>query len=199
MTKLYIAEYPGLANSGAGDGPVEIFDVPPTTEQVLDSTATTGAINVLGAITAGTLYTNGQYNNVPLTGGTGSGATANITVAGGGVTAVALTNRGKGYTATDALSATAANLGGTGSGFSIPVTSITIESAPFQPSTQFVEMSTDGVCSVAFSQAGALGPVATTSNMRLAASERKRVRVYGSVNPNSGIPSTQQVSVITNT
>ena len=40
-----------------------------------------GAIT-LGTITAGSAYTNGTYSNVPLTGGNGSGATANITVSG---------------------------------------------------------------------------------------------------------------------
>ena len=76
----------------------------------------------LGAITAGTLYTAGTYNNVALTGGSGTGATANITVASNGhVTAVSIVNPGTGYVGADSLSALAANIGGTGSGFHVPV------------------------------------------------------------------------------
>ena len=47
-------------------------------------------IGTLGAITPGTLYTSGVYAAVPLIGGTGTGATANITVAGGSVTSVTM-------------------------------------------------------------------------------------------------------------
>lgn len=89
-----------------------------------------GSINVLGAITAGTLYTTGFYEDVPLTGGAGSGARANITVGGGGVSNVELTDLGSGYVATNNLSAAAANIGGTGSGFSIVVTSIFATASP---------------------------------------------------------------------
>jgi hypothetical protein len=74
-----------------------------------------------GSITAGTLYTAGTYNAVPLTGGSGTGATAQIVVSGGGVTAVTTVNPGTNYVIGDSLSASAANIGGTGSGFSIPV------------------------------------------------------------------------------
>lgn len=69
-------------------------------------------IQTYGSITGGTLYTNGTYLNVPLTGGTGSGATANITVAAGAVTAVTSQERGIGYTAGDSLTAAAGNIGG---------------------------------------------------------------------------------------
>jgi hypothetical protein len=81
-------------------------------------------ISVLGAITAGTSYTTGTYSNVSLTGGSGSGATASIVVSGGGVTSVTLVNGGTGFVVGDTMSALAANIGGTGSGFSIPVTTV---------------------------------------------------------------------------
>jgi gliding motility-associated-like protein len=79
-------------------------------------------ILTLGAVTPGTGYTNGTYTNVPLTGGSGTGVLATVVVANGVVSTVTIpTPIGSGYLAGDVLSATAANLGGTGSGFNIPV------------------------------------------------------------------------------
>lgn len=78
----------------------------------------------LGAITGGSAYTNGTYTNVPLTGGTGAGALATIVVAANAVSSVTLTYQGKGYAPSDSLSASAANIGGTGSGFSVMVNAI---------------------------------------------------------------------------
>lgn len=83
-----------------------------------------GALLVMGAITAGTLYTAGYYEDVPLTGGGGTGARANITVSAGGVTTVELTSLGSAYVNGNSLSALAANIGGTGSGFAIAVTTV---------------------------------------------------------------------------
>jgi hypothetical protein len=83
-----------------------------------------GAISLVGAITGGSLYTNGNYSNVPLTGGSGSGATANITVSGQVVTSVTIKNGGNFYVAGDVLSCSNIYIGGSGSGFSIPVTVI---------------------------------------------------------------------------
>jgi hypothetical protein len=80
-----------------------------------------GAIAGLGTITAGSGYTNGIYEQVPLTGGNGSNAIATITVSGGTVTAVSITNGGYLYVVGDILSASTSTIGGTGSGFSIPV------------------------------------------------------------------------------
>ena len=82
-------------------------------------------VATLGAITGGSAYTTGTYFDVPLTGGSGSGALATITVAGGAVTAVTITNGGLQYGVANALSAAATNIGGTGSGFSVPVASVT--------------------------------------------------------------------------
>jgi hypothetical protein len=81
-------------------------------------------VATLGAITGGSAYTAGTYFDVPLTGGSGSGALATITVAGGAVTAVTITDGGLQYGVADTLSAAAANIGGTGSGFSVPVASV---------------------------------------------------------------------------
>jgi len=85
---------------------------------------TSSNIKTLGAITGGAGYVNGSYANVTLTGGSGLGAKATIGVAGGIVTTVTITARGAAYLVGDVLSATAASLGGTGAGFSIPVTAI---------------------------------------------------------------------------
>jgi hypothetical protein len=84
-----------------------------------------GALNTLGAITAGSLYTNGTYNGVALTGGSGSGATARIVVSGGAVTSVTIQNPGVFYAVGNTLSCDASSIGGTGSGFSISVSAVT--------------------------------------------------------------------------
>jgi hypothetical protein len=78
-------------------------------------------ITTVNAIVGGASYTNGTYTNVPLTGGTGSGAQATIVVAGNVVTTVTITTAGTGYLACDQISAAAANIGGTGSGFTAQV------------------------------------------------------------------------------
>lgn len=100
-----------------------IFNVPDTNEFFISlSNASYGmlsstAISQGSITTPGAAYTNGSYQKVPLTGGTGTGATADITVAGGVVTAVNIVTGGHGYTISDVLSANAADIGGTGAGF----------------------------------------------------------------------------------
>jgi hypothetical protein len=80
-------------------------------------------INAVGAIgnvsinNAGSGYTNGTYPFIDLTGGTGTGATATITVAGGVVTTVVINNRGVGYEDNDLLSASIP----AGSGFELTI------------------------------------------------------------------------------
>jgi hypothetical protein len=81
------------------------------------------AINT-GTVTPGSGYANSMYSNVPLTGGTGSGAVANITVSASVVTAVSIKNAGNFYAVGDVLTASTANLGGIGSGFQYTVTAV---------------------------------------------------------------------------
>jgi hypothetical protein len=80
-------------------------------------------IATLGSIIGGSGYSAGSstYKNVPLTGGTGTGALANITLSSNKVSAVAITYPGINYVVGDTLSAATANIGGSGSGFSVPV------------------------------------------------------------------------------
>lgn len=93
------------------------FYYPPTIVQ--------GQITVITVTTAGTLYVPGTYENVSLTGGSGSGATATITVNSSGVVSSAsLTDGGQFYVVGNTLSATAASLGGAGSGLVITVNAI---------------------------------------------------------------------------
>ena len=93
------------------------FYYPPTIVQ--------GQITLIAITAAGTLYVPGTYENVSLTGGSGSGATATITVNSSGVvSSVSLTDGGQFYVVGNTLSATAASLGGAGSGLVITVTGI---------------------------------------------------------------------------
>ena len=80
-------------------------------------------ITSFGTLLGGTQYTGGVYTDVPLTGGTGSGATANIVVAGGVVVELDLTNAGAFYSVGDSLSASAAYIG-PGTNFSIAVAGV---------------------------------------------------------------------------
>lgn len=84
-----------------------------------------GQINGTNNLAPGSLYINGIYQDVPLTGGSGSGATADITVVAGAVSSISIENPGSLYVAGDILSAEQTNLGGSGSGFQVTVDSLT--------------------------------------------------------------------------
>ena len=95
--------------------------------QALNNNTTNVA--TLGTITGGTGYTNGTYTGVVMTLSSGSTAvtypTATIVVAGGVVTTVTLTSNGVGFKdTTTVLTAPAASIGGTGSGFTVPVATL---------------------------------------------------------------------------
>ena len=76
---------------------------------------------------AGAAYTNGNYLAVPVKNltGYGSGATLDITVAGGVITVANINDPGNGYNINDQLTVNAADVGGTGTGFVYTVTDVT--------------------------------------------------------------------------
>ena len=93
------------------------FYYPPTIVQ--------GQIVGINTTSAGSLYVPGTYTEVSLTGGSGSGATATITVnSSGAVSSATLNNGGQFYVVGNTLSASASSLGGAGSGLIITVTSV---------------------------------------------------------------------------
>jgi hypothetical protein len=96
------------------------FNVSSKNQGVLIPTlTTTRKNNMVGSVVAGVIqqgisYTNGTYPAVSLTGGTGSGATANVTVSGGLITRVEIVDPGTGYTNSDVLTPTGIGAGSGG-------------------------------------------------------------------------------------
>ena len=83
-----------------------------------------GQISSTNTLVQGSLYTDGVYQNVSLTGGSGSGAYADLVVSGGKVTSVSLRFGGNFYVVGDILSVASTSIGSSGSGFSITVAAI---------------------------------------------------------------------------
>ena len=83
-------------------------------------TNSVGGVNAFTLTAGGSSYTNGTYLAQALTGGAGTGATADIVVSGGVVTSVTIVNRGQNYIVGDVLSATIP----AGSGFQITVNTL---------------------------------------------------------------------------
>lgn len=87
-----------------------------------------GPIATITISSGGSGYTDGVYNDVVITGGSGFDAAATLTVVGGVVTGVSFTRAGSRYRVSDTLSATSTVSGfgnGTGSGLVITVQSVT--------------------------------------------------------------------------
>jgi hypothetical protein len=99
-----------------------VWQCRPAALQLADFGAT--SILVRGSTNSGSGYVNGTYNNVPLSGGSGSGAQANFVVSLGFVSQVNLINGGKGYKLSDVLGVNNTFLGGTGSGFSMAISAL---------------------------------------------------------------------------
>lgn len=83
-----------------------------------------GAIATGSITSAGSLYNNGTYTNIPLTGGSGSGATANITISGQVVTSITIKNAGNFYVVGDTLSFSNTYTSSSGSGFVYTVSTV---------------------------------------------------------------------------
>jgi hypothetical protein len=95
----------------------QVFHYPVTADWNVNAS---GGILTATITNAGSGYTNGTYNNTVLTGGSGTGATANITVAGGVVTSVLINGHGTNYVVGDTLSATITG----GAGFVLTVATL---------------------------------------------------------------------------
>lgn len=101
-------------------GNVFIWPVPSSTYEI--HLIVKMPINVTTAIESGTIsdggagYIDGVYTNIALTGGSGTGATAELTVAGGLISNVSIINGGKNYLVGNTLSVNEEDIGG-GSGF----------------------------------------------------------------------------------
>jgi hypothetical protein len=78
-------------------------------------------ITSLNNLVGGTKYTNGTYSNVALTGGTGAGATANITVASTQILTLATITSGGAYSVPGTYSGVALTGGGSGATANITV------------------------------------------------------------------------------
>jgi hypothetical protein len=110
-------------------GPVPGYDTtsgdPTMFDYVVHSfTTQQGVVTGLGRLQAGQGYTPGSYTNVATIGGSGIGATLNITVAVDGTVAAATLNAaGSGYAAGDGLGTAAADIG-PGYGFAVAVATV---------------------------------------------------------------------------
>ena len=127
----YMQYYTQLPPNGYGVNPGD----PTMFDYVVHSfTPQTGAITALGRVQAGQLYTPGTYTNVPTFGGSGTGATLNITVnATGNVTVATLNAPGSGYAAGDGLGVVSPGVIGFGYGLAVAVAAVSNVSPAGQP------------------------------------------------------------------
>jgi hypothetical protein len=151
-----------LPNDGRCDGQyAKVYQYP-----IMVGNNSINSILSTATLVGGSGYVNGTYYRVPLidtSSATGIGATANITVAGGIVTVVTIAQGGSGYKVGDSLTCSNTYLGGTGSGFSIVVDSLTGYS---------LWRHEDGVDEVAGQNINSVLSYFVTSDISLAAAEQ---------------------------
>ena len=113
-----------LVNQGTGYKAGDVLSMGGGSGLSISVSSLRAGVKTLGTVTAGTGYTDGIYNDVPLTGGNGTGAKATIVISNGAITKVTLTDGGTGYLATDTFGIAANSVGGTGSGFGVTIGSV---------------------------------------------------------------------------
>ncbi len=87
-------------------------------------------IATVNTLVVGTNYTtNGTYNNVPLIGGTGVGATATVVVAANAVSSVTIVNPGMNYTVADVLTVSTVVVPNTGTDSTVTVATVSTADA----------------------------------------------------------------------
>jgi len=84
-----------------------------------------GSVATIQIVNQGTLYTNGTYTNVPIVTAVGTGCVATVVVSSNLVFSVTVTSGGVGYPHNEPVTIAAASIGGTGSGFTGYVSSLT--------------------------------------------------------------------------
>lgn len=121
FTAIKTQSYDGTGLGGGGASFIKIGAVPFKDTYVLT-----------GTVTAGTGYTNGTYKGVALTGGTGSGCLGTVTVAGTVVTVVNIAGTYcVAYAVGDVLTITQSQVGGTGSGATFTIATISTQLGSF--------------------------------------------------------------------
>ena len=106
---------------------------------IVPEVTTIGPIVSFGTITPGSLYVDGTYTNVSLVGGDGTLATATITVQSNEVLSVTILNPGLNYYTGNTLTALNSDIGGSGSGFSVLVGTVTDIPVMSDTNWQFVQ------------------------------------------------------------
>jgi len=153
-----------LPNEGRCDAQyAKIYQYP----LMVGNTTINSVLSVTGLV-GGSSYVSGTYYQVPLLNNTsaqGQNATANITVTAGVVTAVTIVNGGSGYAVGDNLTCSNTYLGGSGSGFSINVDSLTGYS---------LWRHEDGVDEVAGQEINPILSYFVTSDISIAAAEQSK-------------------------
>lgn len=113
-----------LPNAGRCNGQyAKVYRYP-----IMSGNVSIHAVKSVGTLVGGSSYTNGTYYNVPTVNTTnvgGTGLTVNVTIAGNTVTAVSVIGNGSGYEVDDIITVNSSFIGGTGSGFTFKVASLT--------------------------------------------------------------------------